>query len=124
MDATLSTVEITALLGRGTRFEGKLCFEGRVRIDGELRGEIHGDEALVVGEGALVVGNVEAATVIIRGGRVEGNIVARTAVEVYAPGSVVGDITSPSIFIERGVEFEGRSRKPPVVADDAGESST
>ena len=26
--------EITALLGRGTRFEGKLCFEGRVRIGG------------------------------------------------------------------------------------------
>jgi len=33
MDA-LPATEITALLGRGTRFEGKLFFEGRVRIDG------------------------------------------------------------------------------------------
>ena len=34
MAAPLPATEITALLGQGTRFEGKLHFEGRVRIDG------------------------------------------------------------------------------------------
>ena len=42
MDQTLPGTEITALLGRGTRFEGKLYFEGRVRnrterLSGEIR---------------------------------------------------------------------------------------
>ena len=35
-----STGELNALLGRGTRFEGKLTFEGRVRIDGHFVGEV------------------------------------------------------------------------------------
>jgi cytoskeletal protein CcmA (bactofilin family) len=34
MDPVLPSTEITALLGHGTHFEGKLYFEGRVRIDG------------------------------------------------------------------------------------------
>ena len=37
---TAPATEISALLGRGTRFEGKLSFEGRVRIDGAFTGEI------------------------------------------------------------------------------------
>ncbi len=34
----LPATEITALLGRGTQFEGKLHFEGRVRLDGVFKG--------------------------------------------------------------------------------------
>ena len=32
--------EINTLLGRGTSFEGKLTFEGTVRIDGKLKGDV------------------------------------------------------------------------------------
>ena len=32
--------EITTLLGRGATFEGKLTFEGTVRIDGRFKGEV------------------------------------------------------------------------------------
>src|SRR4029079_9584161 len=51
MDA-LPATEITSLLGRGTRFEGKLYFEGRVRIDGVFKGEIKSDDTLIIGDGA------------------------------------------------------------------------
>jgi cytoskeletal protein CcmA (bactofilin family) len=46
--------EINTLLGRGSAFEGKLTFEGTVRIDGKMSGEIFSDDVLVVGEGAEV----------------------------------------------------------------------
>jgi cytoskeletal protein CcmA (bactofilin family) len=36
----LAGQEVTTLLGRGSEFEGKLSFEGTVRIDGKLTGEI------------------------------------------------------------------------------------
>src|SRR3569832_1899118 len=32
--------QVTTLLGRGSEFEGKLSFEGTVRVDGKLSGEI------------------------------------------------------------------------------------
>ncbi len=110
MDQPLPATEITALLGRGTQFEGKLHFEGRVRIDGVFKGEIQSDDTLVIGEGAEVQAEIDVATVIVRGGVVHGNIRARNAIEVHAPGKIVGNLHSPSLFIDRGVEFQGSCR--------------
>src|SRR6516165_9906921 len=106
MDA-LPATEITALLGRGTRFEGKLHFEGRVRIDGSFKGEIKSDDTLIIGDGADVEAEIDVATVIVRGGIVRGNIRSKVALEIHAPAKVVGNIHSPSVFIDRGVEFQG-----------------
>jgi cytoskeletal protein CcmA (bactofilin family) len=117
MDPVLQGVELTALLGRGTHFEGKLYFAGRVRIDGEFRGEIRSDDVLVIGEGADVSAEIDAGTVIVRGGTVRGNIRARTAIELYVPASVVGNLRSPSIFIDKGVKIEGSCVMAPLDAD-------
>jgi cytoskeletal protein CcmA (bactofilin family) len=110
MDQQLPSTEITALLGRGTEFDGKLEFEGRVRIDGTFKGEIRSEDTLVIGEGAVVTAEVVVATVIVKGGIVHGNISARTSIELYAPGRVIGNLHSPSLFIERGVVFQGNCR--------------
>lgn len=106
--------EITALLGRGTRFEGKLFFEGRVRIDGVFQGEIRSDDVLVVGEGAEVEATIEVATVIVRGGSVKGNVKCKNSFEVHTPGKLVGNVHSPSVFIDRGVHFQGSCRMDPI----------
>ena len=111
-------VEITALLGAGTRFEGKLAFEGCVRIDGTFRGEIRSEDTLVVGEGAEVHAGIEVGTVIVRGGEVHGNIRARRSVEMYAPARVVGDVHSPEVMIERGVSFQGQCRMDALEPED------
>jgi cytoskeletal protein CcmA (bactofilin family) len=121
MDQTLPTTEITALLGRGTRFEGKLYFEGRVRIDGVFAGEIKSDDTLIIGDGAEVNAEIDVATVIVRGGSVHGNIRAKTSLEIHAPAKLVGNIHSPSVFIDRGVEFQGSCRMDPVEERPAAE---
>ena len=95
MDSSIPATEITALLGRGTQFEGKLHFEGRVRVDGIFKGEIRSDDTLVIGEGAEVHAEIDVATVIVRGGQVHGNIRAKQAIEIHAPGKVIGNIHSP-----------------------------
>ena len=41
--------EINALLGAGTEYEGKLVFQGRVRVDGRFVGEIRGSDVLILG---------------------------------------------------------------------------
>jgi cytoskeletal protein CcmA (bactofilin family) len=110
MDQQLPATEITALLGRGTEFDGKLEFEGRVRVDGTFKGEIRSDDTLVIGEGAVVTAEIEVATVIVKGGIVHGNIRARTSIELYAPGRVIGNLHTPSLFVERGVVFQGACR--------------
>jgi cytoskeletal protein CcmA (bactofilin family) len=98
--------EINTLLGRGSEFEGKLTFEGTVRIDGKLSGEIFSDDVLVVGEGAEVTAEIDVGVIIIEGS-IRGNIRAKRAVELRAPARVSGNIETPSLFIDKGVIFEG-----------------
>jgi cytoskeletal protein CcmA (bactofilin family) len=114
MDQQLPPTEITALLGRGTQFEGRLHFEGRVRIDGVFKGEIRSEDTLVIGEGAEIHAEIDVATVIVRGGVVHGNIRATTAIELHAPGRMIGNLHAPSLFIDRGVEFQGSCRMDPI----------
>ena len=113
--------EITTLLGRGATFEGKLTFDGTVRIDGRFKGEVFSDDTLVIGEGAVVEAEIEIGEVIIQG-TVVGNIKAARSIEIHAPGRVKGDLHTPTLQIDKGVVFEGRSfmeaaaggLKPPV----------
>jgi cytoskeletal protein CcmA (bactofilin family) len=100
--------EINTLLGRGSEFEGKLTFEGTVRIDGRLSGEVFSDDVLVVGEGATVQAEIDVGEIIIQG-TVIGNIRAKRGIEIHAPGRVKGDLTTPALQIDKGVVFEGRS---------------
>src|SRR5438477_63594 len=100
--------EITTLLGRGATFEGKLTFEGTVRIDGRFKGEVFSDDTLVIGEGAHVEAEIDIGEVIIQG-TVVGNIKAKRSIEIHAPGRVKGDLHSPSLQVDKGVIFEGRS---------------
>jgi cytoskeletal protein CcmA (bactofilin family) len=100
--------EITTLLGRGATFEGKLTFEGTVRIDGRFKGEVFSDDVLVIGEGAHVEAEIDIGEVIVQG-TVVGNIKAKRSIEIHAPGRVKGDLHTPSLQVDKGVIFEGRS---------------
>lgn len=100
--------EITTLLGRGATFEGKLTFEGTVRLDGRFKGEVFSDDTLVIGEGAQVEAQIDVGEVIIQG-TVVGNITAKRSIEIHAPGRVKGDLHTPTLQIDKGVIFEGRS---------------
>ena len=103
--------EINALLGRGTEFEGKLAFEGRVRIDGKFTGEIFSDDVLILGEGAEVRAEVEVGTLIVRGGALYGNVRASQLVEIHPAGRIQGNIHAPHLHIEKGAVFEGKSTR-------------
>lgn len=98
--------DVHTLIGKGSEFDGKLSFEGQVRIDGKFTGQIQTKDVLVIGEGAKVMAEISAGTVIVNG-VVEGNIKAATLIELKQPGKVKGNLESPAISIDRGVIFEG-----------------
>lgn len=113
--------EIHALLGRGTEFEGVLAFEGRVRVDGRFKGRIYSEGVLILGDGAEVEAEVEVGTLIVRGGTLRGNVVARQLIEIHAEGRVHGDIAAPQIDIDKGCLFEGKCTMTPAQADTEGD---
>ena len=100
---------VTGVIDQGCEFEGKLCFQGTVRINGMFRGQIFTPDTLIIGEGARVQGDVEAGVVIISGD-VNGNIRAKYRVEIHRPASFRGEIVTPSLSVDEGVIFEGSSK--------------
>ena len=108
--------DLNALLGRGSEFEGKLTFEGTVRIDGKFTGTIVSGDVLVVGEGAKISAEIACGTIIVHG-EVAGNIRAKNAVELHHPAKMRGNIESPSLMVEKGVIFEGQSKMENLAAD-------
>ena len=103
--------QITALLDHGASFDGRLTFEGTVRIGGSFKGEIFTNDTLVINPGAKVDAQIEANTVILSG-KVKGNIFARGRVIMHPPAVFKGTVTTPSLQIDEGVVFEGASYMP------------
>ena len=98
--------EIKAFLGEGTVFKGVISFSGTVRIDGQVEGQIVGDDLLIIGEPAVLQAEIEVGTVVISG-RLEGNVTAKKKVEILAAGSVKGTIRTPALVIAEGATFNG-----------------
>jgi len=109
LQASRSGGELNAILGRGSEFEGKLTFEGTVRIDGKFSGEISTADVLVIGEGARVQAEISAGSVIVNG-EVHGNIRAKNSIELHPPARVRGNLETPQLSIDKGVLFEGTSK--------------
>ena len=68
-------------LGKGSRVTGKLNVDETVQVDGNVEGDIFA-ETLILGEAAVVTGQINGQTVVIKG-QVTGDINARTRVEIY-----------------------------------------
>ena len=106
------TNEIVGLLGKGTEFDGRLMFEGTVRVDGVYKGQVCTGGILIIGEGAYVNAEIEADTIIVSG-EVHGRLKATRRVEIRGAGRVHGDVETPSLIVEDGVTFEGNCQMSP-----------
>ncbi len=98
---------ISTFIGPETAIKGRVTFEGTIRVDGRLEGEIHsGQGVLIVGESARLEAQISVGTAVIRG-QVTGTVQAGDKIEIYKPAKVVGDIKAPVVSIDSGVMFNG-----------------
>ena len=98
--------QMNGFIGKGMSMEGRLKFEGSVRIDGDFKGEIDAEGLLIIGEGALIEAVITVGSAIICG-EVRGDIDASGRVELKKPAYIYGNIRAQNIIIEEGVVFEG-----------------
>lgn len=95
-----------ALLGRGTRFEGKLTFEGTVEIEGEFVGDIVSKGHLQIGKDAKVEGTVTVKSAVVSG-EVGGTITTSGPLELRSTARVHGDLNVETLVVEKGAWFGG-----------------
>lgn len=98
--------DVSAFVGKGVVFKGTISYNGTVRIDGSLDGEIHTDGVLLVGEEAVITAKVTAGTIVCKG-KITGDIKVRDKMKLRAPAVINGGITTPVLSIEEGVLING-----------------
>jgi cytoskeletal protein CcmA (bactofilin family) len=99
-------------LNSDVEIKGNLKFTGELTFDGKLEGEIHTDGVLNLGDSAVVNGNINAQTVVVRG-KITGNIHAKEKIEIKAKTELFGDIRATKLTVEEGVTFVGKTEVNP-----------
>ncbi len=101
---------INAFLGKDTAFEGKLNFNGTVRIDGHFKGEITSAEGnLIVGEFGMIDADIHISHIFISG-EIRGNIIADHKIDIHPSGKIFGNIQTPVLSLQEGGILEGNVR--------------
>src|SRR3954468_10723010 len=103
MDKPTSTTATKNVLNSDVEIKGDLKYSGDMNFDGKIDGEIRGEGgALVLGDTAVVNGNIETGSAVVRG-KVNGNIVAKEKLEIKGKTELFGDIRAAKLSIEEGV---------------------
>jgi cytoskeletal protein CcmA (bactofilin family) len=100
------------VLNSDVDLKGTLKFSGELTFDGKLEGEINTDGTLHLGENAVVKGNLNVNTVVMRG-KVNGNVTAKEKIDIKSKTEMFGDIRAPKLIIEEGVTFVGKTEVNP-----------
>jgi len=98
--------DLEAFLGKDTSFEGKMSFEGMVRLDGKFDGEIFSGDILIIGETAIVNAKIKVGALLVDG-KVTGNVHASDKIEIHSTGKLNGNINTPALVIKEGGLLDG-----------------
>ena len=114
MQDAMSTTGNTSknVLNSDVEIKGNLKFTGELTLEGKLEGEVQTDGLLNLGDSAVVNGNINAQSVVVRG-KINGNIYAKEKIEIKAKAELFGDIRATKLAIEEGVTFVGKTEVNP-----------
>ena len=105
---------LTSLLAHDTSVRGDVVFDGGLRIDGRVDGNVLGKPdgrgLLVLSEKGAVVGTVKVHDAVING-RVEGDLEVEHYLELQASARVTGNITYRTLQLDCGAIVEGRLQR-------------
>jgi len=96
----------STVIGRGTTFRGDVTAGDSVEIRGTLEGDCRTTGLCVVAQGARVLGNVEAAGLVVAG-EIEAGMLATERIEIRGTARVRAAITARVIAIADGAFYEG-----------------
>src|SRR2546426_8366004 len=100
------------VLNSDVELKGTLKFAGELTFDGKLDGDIASEGSLNLGDNAVIKGNINVTSVVMRG-KVNGNVIAKEKIDIKSKTELFGDIRAPKLAIEEGVTFVGKTEVNP-----------
>lgn len=97
---------MNTIIGKDTIITGTVDVKGALRIDGTVKGKVLCSDCVTVGATGVVEAEIEADSAIIAG-KMHGNIVTTSTIELQAKCEMDGDLRTKSLVIEQGAVFCG-----------------
>jgi cytoskeletal protein CcmA (bactofilin family) len=110
--------EISTIIGEGYTFTGEIKGPTVIRIEGTIIGNVSVEAGVVLGEKGIIEGDVTTKSAIIYG-KISGKVKA-AHLEIKKTGHVNGDITTETVEIELGANYNGRlsmNNQPQILAE-------
>ncbi|MGN6249268.1 MAG: bactofilin family protein [Ginsengibacter sp.] len=98
--------EISTIIGEGYTFTGEIRGASVIRIEGTVLGNINVEGGVILGEKGKIQGDIETRSAIIYG-TITGNV-KTVQLEIKKTGVVNGDITTDTLEIELGAQYNGK----------------
>ncbi len=102
---------IDSLIGISTKIEGNVHFQGGLRIDGQVKGNViaTGDESsmLVISEHAKVEGEVRVAHLVVNG-EILGPVYSSELLELQPRARITGDVYYKALEMHGGALVAGK----------------
>ena len=102
---------IDTLVGVETRIEGDLHFNGGLRVDGAIRGNVSEQNGmpstLILSEHGKIEGAVTVAKIVING-KVIGPVKSSHFIELQTKARITGDLYYKSLEMHTGAVIEGK----------------
>lgn len=96
-----------SLIAQGMKIVGDCETDGTIRVEGHVEGIIRAGKSVVVGRGGEVTGDIITQDAVVSG-RVNGNIVAESRLELQSTCDIQGEIRSRRVQLDEGARFNGQ----------------
>jgi len=103
-NGTISNDAISSIIGSEMTIIGDVSFEGKVRIDGNVEGNVMGDY-LILSNSGNINGDIEAKVLVCHG-QVDGNVKAQQLF-LKKDGTINGRLETKDLSVESGGILNG-----------------
>ena len=95
-------------IAAGAKFTGDIATVNDIRIDGSFEGRLYSEARVVVGEKAVVKGDIFATYIDFNGSMLGGNFYVKDTLSLKTGCTVAGDLFFQRFQVELDAKFTGR----------------
>lgn len=105
--SVVDMVNSSNVIAKESRITGDIEAQGNIRIEGIVQGSVKSQSKVVIGDSAIIYGNLVAAEAEVSG-KVDGEVTCGELLHLKKTAFITGDISTQKLVVENGAVFNGK----------------
>ncbi|PRY89219.1 bactofilin family protein [Mongoliibacter ruber] len=105
--SVVDMVNSSNVISRETHITGDITAQGNIRIEGTVDGMVKSTTKVVIGDSAIIRGNITSKEAEISG-KIEGEVICSELLFLKKSAIINGNISTQKLVVENGAIFNGK----------------